>query len=43
MDANFDKQYNDELGHLVDAFTRMKTSLEIAIKRLTNKGNRTSE
>lgn len=43
MDANFDKQYNDEVGRLVDAFTRMKTSLEIAIKRLNNKGNRSSE
>ena len=43
MDANFDKQYNDEVGRLVDAFTRMKTSLEIAIKRLNNKGNRSCE
>lgn len=34
IDANFEKQSNDEIGRLADAFTRMKTTLEIAIKRL---------
>ena len=37
MNANFEKQYNDEVGRLADAFTRMKTSLEIAIKRLVKR------
>lgn len=40
MDANFEKQSNDEVGRLADAFTRMKTSLEIAIKRLTKRSDR---
>lgn len=37
MDAHFEKQYNDEIGRLADAFTRMKTSLEIAIKRMAKR------
>lgn len=40
MDANFEKQSNDEVGRLADAFTRMKTSLEIAIRRLTKRSDR---
>jgi HAMP domain-containing protein len=38
MNADFNKDSNDEVGRLAEAFQRMKTSLEIAIKRLTNKG-----
>jgi methyl-accepting chemotaxis protein len=33
MTADFDKKYNDEIGSLVEAFTRMKLSLAMAIKR----------
>jgi methyl-accepting chemotaxis protein len=33
LDANFDKAANDEIGSLVEAFTRMKLSLVMAIKR----------
>jgi HAMP domain-containing protein len=40
MDAEFEKYSNDEIGHLVDAFTRMKSSLEIALKRLIKKSDR---
>lgn len=36
-DADFEKHSNDEIGRLADAFTRMKTSLEIALKRLAKK------
>jgi methyl-accepting chemotaxis protein len=34
MDADFEKVSNDEVGNLVEAFTRMKLSLVIAIRRL---------
>jgi len=34
MDVEFKKHSNDEIGRLADAFTRMKTSLEITLKRL---------
>ncbi|MBW4479807.1 MAG: DUF3365 domain-containing protein [Tolypothrix brevis GSE-NOS-MK-07-07A] len=34
MDADFEKVSNDEVGSLVEAFTRMKLSLVIAIRRL---------
>jgi HAMP domain-containing protein len=34
MDAEFEKVANDEVGSLVEAFTRMKISLAIAIKSL---------
>jgi HAMP domain-containing protein len=37
MDVEFKKQSNDEIGRLADAFTRMKTSLEITLKRLVKK------
>ncbi|WP_414570015.1 c-type heme family protein [Nostoc sp. CCY 9925] len=40
MDIEFKKHSNDEIGHLADAFTRMKTSLEIALKRLVKKVDR---
>jgi HAMP domain-containing protein len=43
MDANFEKQSNDEVGRLADAFTRMKTSLEIAIRRLTKRSDRSPD
>lgn len=43
MEANFEKQSNDEVGRLADAFTRMKTSLEIAMKRLVKKSNRSPD
>ncbi|MDB9465632.1 c-type heme family protein [Dolichospermum circinale] len=33
MDANFENEYKDEIGRLADAFRRVKTTLEIAIKR----------
>ena len=33
MDANFEKASNDEMGSLVEAFTRMKLSLVMALKR----------
>lgn len=42
MDANFEKQSNDELGRLADAFKRMKTSLDIAMSRLVQKSDRSS-
>ncbi|MGH8000512.1 MAG: c-type heme family protein [Brasilonema sp.] len=32
MDAEFEKEANDEIGNLVEAFTRMKISLVMAIK-----------
>lgn len=34
MEADFEKVSNDEVGSLVEAFTRMKLSLVMAIKRL---------
>jgi methyl-accepting chemotaxis protein len=34
MDADFEKVSNDEVGSLVEAFTRMKLSLVMAIRRL---------
>ncbi len=34
MDAEFEKVSNDEVGSLVEAFTRMKLSLGLAIKRV---------
>ena len=34
MDAAFEQISNDEVGRLAAAFTRMKTSLAIAMKRL---------
>jgi HAMP domain-containing protein len=34
MDAEFEKVSNDELGSLVEAFTRMKLSLKMALKKL---------
>jgi methyl-accepting chemotaxis protein len=37
MDVEFKKHSNDEIGRLADAFTRMKTSLEITLKRLVKK------
>jgi methyl-accepting chemotaxis protein len=40
MDIEFKKHSNDEIGHLADAFTRMKTSLEIALKRLVKRVDR---
>lgn len=33
MDANFENESKDEIGRLADAFRRVKTTLEIAIKR----------
>jgi methyl-accepting chemotaxis protein len=33
MDANFENEYKDEIGRLADAFRRVKTTLEISIKR----------
>jgi HAMP domain-containing protein len=33
-DAEFEQNSNDEVGRLAEAFTRMKTSLAIAVKRL---------
>lgn len=39
MDADFEKQSNDEVGRLADAFTRMKTSLVIAMRRLVKKSD----
>jgi HAMP domain-containing protein len=38
LEADFEKQSNDEVGRLAEAFTRLKTSLVIAIRRLTQKG-----
>lgn len=43
MDAEFEKVSNDEVGNLVEAFTRMKLSLAMAIKkfekyRIKNRG-----
>ena len=43
MGADFEKQSDDEVGRLADAFTRMKTSLEIAIKRLVKKSDRSPD
>lgn len=37
MEAKFEKHSNDEIGHLADAFTRLKTSLQIAITKLVEK------
>jgi HAMP domain-containing protein len=34
LEAEFETQYNDEIGTLARAFTRMKTSLVLAMKRL---------
>lgn len=36
LTVEFHKQYNDEVGRLAEAFTRMKRSLAIAMKRLSN-------
>ena len=33
MTADFDKKSNDEIGSLVEAFTRMKLSLAMVIKK----------
>lgn len=33
MDANFENESKDEIGRLADAFRRVKTTLEISIKR----------
>ena len=33
-DADFERLSNDEVGNIAEAFTRMKTSLTIAMKRL---------
>ncbi|HCQ23206.1 MAG: hypothetical protein AN483_16925 [Aphanizomenon flos-aquae MDT14a] len=33
MDANFENESKDEIGRLADAFRRVKTTLEIAIRR----------
>jgi len=35
-DAEFEQLSNDEVGRLAEAFTRMKTSLTLAMKRLEN-------
>ncbi len=43
MDVEFKKQSNDEVGRLADAFTRMKTSLEIALKRLVKRRERNND
>ena len=44
MEATFDKQANDEIGSLVEAFNRMKYSLEIAVNMLSqNEGNRNNQ
>ncbi len=40
MDVEFKKHSNDEIGRLADAFTRMKTSLEITLKRLVKQRDR---
>jgi methyl-accepting chemotaxis protein len=37
LDVEFNKRYDDEVGHLTDAFARMKMSLVMAMKRLKNK------
>lgn len=37
LTVEFRKRYNDEVGRLAEAFTRMKTSLAMAMKRLKNK------
>jgi methyl-accepting chemotaxis protein len=37
LEADFEKQSNDEIGRLAEAFTRLKTSLVIAIRRLTQR------
>ena len=34
MDAEFERLSNDEVGNIAEAFTRMKTSLTMAMKRL---------
>ena len=34
MDVEFEKTANDEIGHLAEAFKRMKLSLEMAMKRI---------
>lgn len=39
MDANFEKKSEDEVGRLAEAFTRLKTSLAIALKRLNKLSN----
>ncbi|HAC63520.1 MAG TPA: histidine kinase [Cyanothece sp. UBA12306] len=43
MEVNFQKQSDDEVGRLADAFTRMKTSLDLAMKRLIRKSNSGSD
>lgn len=43
MDADFEKQSNDEIGRLADTFTRMKTSLVIAMRRLAKKSDRSPD
>ncbi|MEH2242792.1 c-type heme family protein [Nostoc sp.] len=43
MDVEFKKHSDDEIGRLADAFTRMKTSLEIALKRLIKKRERNND
>ncbi len=43
MDVEFKKYSNDEIGRLADAFTRMKTSLEITLKRLVKKRDRNDD
>lgn len=40
MEADFEKKSNDEVGRLADAFTRLKTSLTLAMGRLKQKRNR---
>jgi HAMP domain-containing protein len=39
MNASFGKQHKDEIGDLAEAFNRMKYSLEIAMKMLTEKNS----
>jgi HAMP domain-containing protein len=39
MDADFEKQSNDEVGRLAEAFTRLKTSLAITLRKLSQKNN----
>jgi HAMP domain-containing protein len=34
LDIDFDRVYNDEIGNLVNAFRRMKLSLEMAMRRI---------
>jgi HAMP domain-containing protein len=39
LDADFEKKSNDEVGRLAEAFTLLKTSLVIAMKRLIRKND----